>query len=120
MRKIASKFCMQFIFANISRQQMYGVQKYVQFLTLNAQGQERSTFFDTKHIITEIGYISVPHTPCVKNYNHFSTPNAQCQEMQHFLHTKPRFTKTKTLDTTLGRRSNTSELKSNQVPTICK
>ena len=99
---------------------MYGVQKCVQFLTLNAQCQEGSTFFDTKHVITEIGYISVPQTPCVKNYNHFSTPNTQCQEMQHFLHTKPRFTKTGTLDNIPRHISNTSELKSNQVLTIYK
>ena len=108
------------LFANISQQQMYGVQKCVQFLTLNTQCQEGSTFFYTKHIITKIGYISVHWTPCVKNYNHFSTPNTQCQGIQQFLHTKPRFTKTGTLDTILGRRSNTSELKSNQILTICK
>ena len=99
---------------------MYGVQKCVQFLTLNAQCQEGSTFFYTKHVITKIGYISVHRTPCVKNYNHFLTPNAQCQEMQHLLHTQPKLTKTGTLDTILGYRSNTSELKSNQVLIICK
>ena len=41
-----------YFFANISRQQMYGVQNCVKFLTLNARCQELSTFFYTKHVVT--------------------------------------------------------------------